>query len=422
MMYERGYPDESWTEELLLSLIENNIEDASPEARHKRIAGLNELSQREIVNKERMGDVLINVAKRYCKRPPESEIIIQVLSRLANSSEDVFQKLLAESGKGEPDALLYCIFKIIRNLDADKRNLFDEVLLKVLMSKKSFTHTTDEMCKTLILIGETKREEVVRLTRPYLKLPDPYNVAFATGIVSPLADEQLTNDFCEIIKNSLKKWYSAPEFRERIQKESCKFFIRVKDKNSFDCLLELLEKESNPYIKEEAEETLACLIDDYPEFLNELMKTKIPYPLKLKTLVKLKETKVDKDALSKLVPPEDLEKSSIRNMLNKIAVKADDKHPVPTGIPVRKLTANREVLNNKLEKIEFYDLLCVLKDVITEQFGENIYRDLDFIRKWRNNVVHPTSVKPDEIISLQVVRKTELFYELFKKQMEHLRT
>lgn len=71
----------------------------------------------------------------------------------------------------------------------------------------------------------------------------------------------------------------------------------------------------------------------------------------------------------------------------------------------------------ELDKPEYSDLLCSLREVIIEQFGDLIYEDLDFIREWRNAVVHPSSMKPNELDSLQVVRKTELFHEMFKKQI-----
>lgn len=69
------------------------------------------------------------------------------------------------------------------------------------------------------------------------------------------------------------------------------------------------------------------------------------------------------------------------------------------------------------EKLEFYDLLCALKEVITERFGSNIYLDLDFIRTWRNNVVHPRRDKPDSAITLQVITKAQLFNKLFKMKI-----
>jgi hypothetical protein len=69
------------------------------------------------------------------------------------------------------------------------------------------------------------------------------------------------------------------------------------------------------------------------------------------------------------------------------------------------------------EELEFHDLLCALNKVLDEDFGSNIYQDLDFVRMWRNNVVHPRREKPDDLVTLQVVAKVELFNELFKKRI-----
>jgi hypothetical protein len=75
------------------------------------------------------------------------------------------------------------------------------------------------------------------------------------------------------------------------------------------------------------------------------------------------------------------------------------------------------VSKKSAEEFEFYDLLCALKDVLTEEFGSNICQDLDFVRTWRNNVVHPGREKPDGAITLQVITRAELFNELFKKKI-----
>ncbi len=122
-MSERDFPDEGWSEKDVLSLIEEAIGDEGDVAKRKRIVGLEELSRREIENEERVADVLISVAREHGHHHPESEIITQVLSSLANSSEEVFRKLLAELGKGEPSPLLRCILKIIRDPDAEKEKI-----------------------------------------------------------------------------------------------------------------------------------------------------------------------------------------------------------------------------------------------------------------------------------------------------------
>lgn len=67
--------------------------------------------------------------------------------------------------------------------------------------------------------------------------------------------------------------------------------------------------------------------------------------------------------------------------------------------------------------LEFYDLLTGLRRFIEEEFGKNIYDDLDFIRDWRNKVVHPKQVKPDAVISFQVITRADLFFKLFEMKI-----
>lgn len=67
------------------------------------------------------------------------------------------------------------------------------------------------------------------------------------------------------------------------------------------------------------------------------------------------------------------------------------------------------------EKPEFGDLLNILKDLISSEFGDNVYQDLDFIRFWRNKVVHHPIEKPDELTTFQVIERAKIFNELFQK-------
>jgi len=62
----------------------------------------------------------------------------------------------------------------------------------------------------------------------------------------------------------------------------------------------------------------------------------------------------------------------------------------------------------------FNDLLDSVKDMIEGEFGKNVFDDLAFIRDWRNKVAHPNIVLPTATVTLQVMRRSEIFYELFK--------
>jgi hypothetical protein len=70
------------------------------------------------------------------------------------------------------------------------------------------------------------------------------------------------------------------------------------------------------------------------------------------------------------------------------------------------------------KRMDFNELLCDLKEIIIEEFGEDIYQDLNLIRVWRNNVLHPPVTKPDANIALKILSKAELFHELFHKKIK----
>jgi len=68
------------------------------------------------------------------------------------------------------------------------------------------------------------------------------------------------------------------------------------------------------------------------------------------------------------------------------------------------------------ENLTFNDLLSSVKEVIETEFGSLVYHDLEFIRDWRNVVSHPQkkAYTLDSNITLQVISRSEVFYELFK--------
>jgi hypothetical protein len=60
-------------------------------------------------------------------------------------------------------------------------------------------------------------------------------------------------------------------------------------------------------------------------------------------------------------------------------------------------------------------LLGQLGSYINQEYGKEVHDDLDFIKKWRNSVSHPHEQSPNKNNATQVVRRAELFFELFEK-------
>lgn len=70
------------------------------------------------------------------------------------------------------------------------------------------------------------------------------------------------------------------------------------------------------------------------------------------------------------------------------------------------------------DRMDFSDYLCDVRDIIIEDYGEDIYNDLEFIREWRNNVAHAPITIPTSNIALKVLTKSELFQALFLKNIK----
>lgn len=69
----------------------------------------------------------------------------------------------------------------------------------------------------------------------------------------------------------------------------------------------------------------------------------------------------------------------------------------------------------------YVELLFGLKEIIKERFGENMFSDLDYIRKCRNEVSHPTPEEPDGLITFQVVTRAKMFYDLISKEFKEIK-
>ncbi len=59
------------------------------------------------------------------------------------------------------------------------------------------------------------------------------------------------------------------------------------------------------------------------------------------------------------------------------------------------------------------ELLSLTRSYIVDRLGERFYGDLDFIREWRNVTAHEKMKEPTEEVTIEVLRRAQLFHELF---------
>lgn len=65
------------------------------------------------------------------------------------------------------------------------------------------------------------------------------------------------------------------------------------------------------------------------------------------------------------------------------------------------------------EKASFDSMLNKLREEILDDFEEDVFTDLNYIRQWRNAAVHPKPQRIKSKVAVKVIRKAQLFQELF---------
>ena len=316
-------PNKSWSEEKIIELLDANMQAGSSASKEVRVVCLDELRKRKTINQvDRATEVLLEVARIRGRSTPESFMIVELISRLADLEETAFGKLYDKMNTYKDDNSLYCFARVTRNLRGKKKRKCVLRLLSLLMNCDSFTTVTDEMYQTIITVSDKNIiKETMEATIPYLESPDVFKVVYAVGITSRLASGFIS-DSGLVVERALNGWYDG--HAERILKNICNYFGRIKDEKSIPYLLQMLEVDFHKGVISKA---LASVVDTHPQAITKLWefleKEKEHYPSILEAFAEM-ETSIDLERLFSVVNI-DLSKWRPKEALKKIMVKAGER-------------------------------------------------------------------------------------------------
>ena len=385
-------PDESWSEEKILDLL--NLSISGSATKQNRVLCLDELRKRKSIKRtDEVMDLLLEIAKVHGRSTPESSMIIELVSKLVNLEEIAFHKLYDKMVYHD-DNLLYCYARIIRNLeDAKKKNKCMQRLLSFLMGSDSFTNITDEMYQTLVTTdNEDINKEIVEATLPYLRVPDAFKVVYAVKITSKLASEFLL-EIESVIERTLKGWYDGHQLE--ILKNICNYLGRIKEERTIPPLLQILKSDLN--LNDITPKALASVIDSYPKTIVKiwefLEKEKDHYSSILLVFAEMK-TSIDLEKLFSVVDI-DLRKWRPREALKNIMIKegeqakpllfemVKDKDPIRYAFAVdclEEIGVSIEEYSKVFEKPPILQVYEFFYGQRKEMLLENLWKEQDKLR------------------------------------------
>ena len=272
MAQKSGKPDNTWAEEKIFGWLTHGLQSDSKDHYYKRVSSLEELQRRterdSLTDTERTIDVVLDAAKKYGAHDPESSLIIEILRLLILKNDDNFGRVLNKLKRKEGQQF-FCFSKVVPHLDKEKKKRSIRPLVSFLMGGDSINEFgLEDVYKTLtIMNGEEVDREILKLTSPYLTSLKAPVVFFAVRLASKLGDRTLTEQMLKVFEKSFMHYYDGTE--QRIQEEMCVFFRRVPEKGSLPFILRVLQSRRSTIVLE----TLASVVDAYPEVLKEIYQT-----------------------------------------------------------------------------------------------------------------------------------------------------
>ncbi len=111
------FPDEQWTEDQLLQLVQDVSEGASGPNAFLLLPALEQLSQRKIRSEVNATKILLETARTRGSSNPEARLLSMSLSALCNSNDECL-KMLGEELRTSAgnERFLHCTFLVISGL------------------------------------------------------------------------------------------------------------------------------------------------------------------------------------------------------------------------------------------------------------------------------------------------------------------
>lgn len=243
----RETPDDKWTEEQILSLLEELAASDLVEDRdyHNFLVALDELLSRQtIVDVERASGILFRAARQYGTKGPVGDKMAELLSRLSNRDEGVFQRFLKEIEDLEQTPFgVKCACNVVGRLTDTKKRHAVNSFVRILADFTKTKDVADTIADTIVSAGQdmqTASEVTSALAHDLEMYTPPLWFLYSLRIASRIGEKSILDAMHTILRRLKEGWFTdnLPELENSV----CEYFKRFPVEEAVFDLAHLLKQ------------------------------------------------------------------------------------------------------------------------------------------------------------------------------------
>ncbi|MCW3985166.1 MAG: hypothetical protein NWE91_01985 [Candidatus Bathyarchaeota archaeon] len=214
-------------------------------------------------------NVLLEMAKNQGDAKPESSLIVDSLSLFIKKNDDVLKRVL-DGLKGQEGQLFIVFSKLTLELNNKNKRRSIQPLLHFIVTREAVNSIgVEEVYDCLLTLNNQRLStEIIKETSQFLNALEPCAIVFSVKLCSEFADQRLLPQMLKVLDKSMKGYYDAHHIE--IERRLCRYFGRIRDRNSFPHLMKLLKLryQENPNDKSDA---LSEILNSHPYLMDDLL-------------------------------------------------------------------------------------------------------------------------------------------------------
>jgi len=236
-MSVENYPDDGWSEEQLLSLIELSAHGGAN--LFLLLPALEQLSNRRIKKEIEAAKLLLETSRVKGSSNPEAELISESLGRMCNNNDECLMMMIEElKTSALNETFLHEVSLVIPKLGPRQQDRLAPSLHDCVLRLGEDGQSTKLTKCIEAVTSENARKALAEQLNKDLKTGSPLQILLAMLLVRTLSRTENLEAVLSILDKSVRGWYKP--YTNQVQSEACKYLVKHPNERAADPLLLIL--------------------------------------------------------------------------------------------------------------------------------------------------------------------------------------